>query len=409
VFDAEYAASLAKRLAAAPRFAGTSGERKARDLLLNELSQAGLEAIAEPFRVRTFKVNACRLESIDPPFQVPCSPLGFSGETGPEGVTGDVIYIESVDKALTPSREGWIGLASRRPGKDEWRRIVGKASGLIIAEDNRYRLPSHVAVPYEWREKYGSLPSMYVSYGDAIRLLSSKKARIVLEQKYLRPLSYNVVAEKRGTKYPDEIILVTAHYDSVYGVRGAVDNAGGTAFAVALARAFAQRDSKRTLRVALFSGEELGLRGSQAYVKRHREELDKIKLVLNLDVHGDAIGRNGAVVTGPKELKDYAESRAKILGYTISFREDVMSSDGTSFAREGVPVLNLYRAGGTNIDMHTVRDRGDHISPLAYRILGAYAETLLDELLNAETIPFPHSIPEELSKKVKEYFSRWEV
>ncbi len=409
MFDPSYAASLAARLAEKPRFTGTPGERRGAEIISGELKAAGYDVRREGFRVETYRVVEARLESLSPSFKVPCSPVGFSGETGEEGVEGDLVYIEGADPALLPSQSGWVGLSSVRPGKEEWRELVGKASGLVIAESNACRLPSHVSIPYEWREKYGSLPAVYVSYSDAYRLLGSKRVRLVLRQEYRRSLAFNIVAEKRGYKYPEEVILVTAHYDSVRGVRGAIDNAGGAAFAVALARALAQGEFKRTLRVTLFSGEELGLRGSQAYVKKHRDELGKIKLVVNLDVHGDAIGRNASVVTGPKELRNYVESKAKIAGLNLQVSENVMSSDGTSFAQEDIPALNFYRSCGTGVYMHTIRDNGRFISEQGYALIGPFVEALLRELLDAEKLPFKREVPSDLKKKVDEYFSRWRV
>jgi len=407
VFDSKYTARLAKLIAEKPRFAGTSGERRAAKIIVEELSAAGYTPVREGFRLQTYRVLEARLRSLDPSFEVPCSAIGFSGETGEEGVEARLTYIEAGDPALLPRGPGHIGLASTRPGKEDWGRLVKTLDGLVIAEGNRYRLPSHVAIPYEWRRKHGSLPAVYVAYGDAYRLLSSRRVRLVLRQRYQRRLAYNIVVEKKGYKYPDEYILVTAHYDSVYRVRGAVDNAGGAALAVSLARALADSDFKRSIRFILFSGEELGLRGSRAYADRHRDQLEQVKLVVNLDVHGDAIGRTGAVITGPKELHDYVEGRAKIGGYNIQIRDDVMSSDGTVFAEEEIPVVNFYRSGGTGIDMHTVRDKGEYISEWGYRVVGPFAENLLRELLDAEKLPFPRSIPEDLRKKVQEYFRRW--
>ncbi len=407
MFDSKYTARLAKLIAEKPRFAGTRGERRASKIIMDELSSAGYTPIKEGFRVHTYRVLDARLVSLEPDFEVPCSALGFSGETPEEGVEAPLTYIEAGDPALLPENKEYIGLAATRPGKDDWGRLVKTLKGLVIAEGNRYRLPSHVAIPYEWRRKYGSLPAVYVSYENAYRLLSSKKVRLVLRQRYQRRLAYNIIAEKIGYKYPEEFILVTAHYDSVYTVRGAVDNAGGTALAVSLAKALSGGKFKRSIRFILFSGEELGLRGSRAYVERHGEQLEEVKLVVNLDVHGDSIGRIGAIVTGPKELHDYVESRAKIAGYNIQVNDDVMSSDGTVFAEEEIPVVNFYRSGGTNIDMHTIRDKGEYISELGYMVVGPFVEKMLIELLNAEKLPFPRSIPDNLRKKVQEYFRRW--
>src|SRR5690606_30131794 len=78
----------------------------------------------------------------------------------------------------------------------------------------------------------------------------------------------NVVAEKRGTRCPDEVIVVVAHLDDVgHPQAGADDNASGTAGLLELARILAEVETERTVRFVSVNGEEDGLRGSRAYVR----------------------------------------------------------------------------------------------------------------------------------------------
>jgi hypothetical protein len=67
---------------------------------------------------------------------------------------------------------------------------------------------------------------------------------------------YNLEVELPGTVRPEEIVVVGAHYDSVFGAPGANDNGSGTAGVLALARSFADRIGGRTLRFVLFVNEE---------------------------------------------------------------------------------------------------------------------------------------------------------
>ena len=80
-----------------------------------------------------------------------------------------------------------------------------------------------------------------------------------------------MIAELRGSTKPKEITVVGGHYDSVPGVGGASDNAGGTAMTVELARVFKERGSKRTLRFVAWGSEEMGLYGSNHYAKKLKE------------------------------------------------------------------------------------------------------------------------------------------
>ena len=83
--------------------------------------------------------------------------------------------------------------------------------------------------------------------------------------------SYNVIGEITGTDKKDEVIMLGGHLDSWHAATGATDNAIGCAIMMEAARLIKATGVKprRTIRVALWSGEEQGLLGSQAYVKEH--------------------------------------------------------------------------------------------------------------------------------------------
>jgi hypothetical protein len=102
---------------------------------------------------------------------------------------------------------------------------------------------------------------------------------------------YNIEAEKTGTKYPEQIIVVGAHYDSAYGTAGANDNASGVAANLALARHFADKENLRTLRFVFFVNEEppfyhTDQMGSVIYAKSCRTNNDNIVAMLCLETIG---------------------------------------------------------------------------------------------------------------------------
>jgi carboxypeptidase Q len=85
------------------------------------------------------------------------------------------------------------------------------------------------------------------------------------------PMAYNTVAEIPGTDKKEEVVMLGGHMDSWHSGTGATDNAAGVAVAMEAARILKKLDLKprRTIRVALWTGEEQGLLGSRAYVKQH--------------------------------------------------------------------------------------------------------------------------------------------
>ena len=98
-------------------------------------------------------------------------------------------------------------------------------------------------------------------------------------------LCHNLITEIPGSEHPGEILLIGAHYDSVYGSPGANDNGTGVAAVITLARMFSGRNPPRTLRFALFVNEEppffqTARMGSLLYAKRCRERNENIIAVL---------------------------------------------------------------------------------------------------------------------------------
>lgn len=98
----------------------------------------------------------------------------------------------------------------------------------------------------------------------------------------------NIEAEIRGSERPDEIVLFAAHYDTVPGSPGANDNASGVAGLLALARAAADTEPRRTLRLVSFVNEEPPFfqtpeMGSHVYARRSRERGEDIVAMISFD------------------------------------------------------------------------------------------------------------------------------
>src|SRR5262249_26820614 len=175
-----------------------------------------------------------------------------------------------------------------------------------------------------------------------------QKVRVKLEaeNKITGPTAVNnVVAEIRGSERPDEWILVGAHLDSWDFGTGAQDNGSGSAMVLEAARAIAAlgHPPRRSIRFALWGGEEQGLMGSFAYAQAHANELKKCVAVLNTD--NGAGHPRGWKVEGREDLIDSMKP------ISTKFLRD-LSGDGLSmeltfdtdhgpFMLKGIPVLDL--------------------------------------------------------------------
>jgi hypothetical protein len=166
--------------------------------------------------------------------------------------------------------------------------------------------------------------------------------------------SYNTIGEIRGSDKADEVIMLGGHLDSWHAATGATDNAIGCAIMMEAARILKALNVKprRTIRVALWSGEEQGLLGSQAYVKEHfgsfeakKPGYEKFGGYFNID---SGTGRvRGASVFGPTEAANILREILApfkddaVVGAVPSRSRRLGGSDNTSFNQAGLPGIGM--------------------------------------------------------------------
>jgi len=166
--------------------------------------------------------------------------------------------------------------------------------------------------------------------------------------------SYNTIAEISGTDKKDEIVMLGGHLDSWHSATGATDNAIGCAMMMEAARILKAIGVKprRTIRVALWSGEEEGLLGSLAYVKEHfgsfenpKPEYWKLSAYLNID---SGTGRpRGAGVFGPPEAAAVLREvlvpfeDLGVMGAIPTKSRGLGGTDSSSFSQAGLPGIGF--------------------------------------------------------------------
>jgi len=166
--------------------------------------------------------------------------------------------------------------------------------------------------------------------------------------------SYNVVGEIPGTDKKDEVVMLGGHLDSWHAATGATDNAIGCAVMMEAARILKAIGVKprRTIRVALWSGEEQGLLGSQAYVKEHfgsfeNPKADFGKLVAYFNIDSGTGRARGAGVFGPPEAATIVREALApfadlgVAGAIATKSRGLGGSDNTSFSQAGLPGIGM--------------------------------------------------------------------
>ena len=253
-------------------------------------------------------------------------------------------------------------------------------------------------------------------FGRIVRLLDSK-IDVSLEfdiRTNLYPegaTSYNTIGEIAGSDKKDEVIMLGGHLDSWHSATGATDNAIGCSVMMEAARILKASGIKprRTIRVALWSGEEQGLLGSQAYVKKHfgtaeAPTADYFKFGGYFNIDSGTGRARGFTVFGPPETAISLRETASLFvdwgvgGANVTRSRNRGGSDHTSFNEAGLPGISVTQdpveyfthTWHTNLDTYE-RISEDDVKKSAIIIAAAvYKLAMADELLprfKAEEMP----------------------
>jgi len=237
--------------------------------------------------------------------------------------------------------------------------------GMLLVQGGPEAGPARDSVNYEplpallvQHEEYGT---MYrdVKAGRTVRLEVNVQNRFLSDD--LR--SYNALGEIPGTDKANEVVMIGGHLDSWHGGTGATDNGAGSVVMMEAIRILRTLNlpMRRTVRIGLWSGEEEGLLGSRAYVKKHASELGQISAYLNVD--------NG---TGKlRGIWDQMDSLAipifqqifapfHDLGLVVVRHGNTGGTDHLSFVAAGVPGFNYiqdpieygFRTHHSNVDTY---------------------------------------------------------
>jgi Zn-dependent M28 family amino/carboxypeptidase len=220
---------------------------------------------------------------------------------------------------------------------------------------------------------------------------------------------FNTIAELPGTDLASEVVLLGAHFDSHPFATGATDNATGSAAMMEALRILKTIGAKprRTIRVALWGGEEQGLLGSRAYVREHvadvetmslKPEHSKISAYFNSDngtgrVRGVWLQSNMAA----RAIFEQWMAPLKDLGVTILGPRSVTATDHVSFDDAGIPAFQLLvdrleynaRTHHSNMDTFDRVQRDDMIQQATVIAVFAYDAAMRDEKLPRKTLPAP--------------------
>jgi hypothetical protein len=400
-----------------PRLTGSPGHKAAADWSREKLAAFGLEnARLEPFEFgRGWQLDGLVVEMIEPRYM----PLiayaeGWSASTAGE-IVGQPVFIgagTAADVAAMKDRltgaivlsqplvEGFVREDRLQPTEHDAPVRIGappmprqgsrsQADTRQIAQVLREAKPGvvlrgsageHGTVFVLGRDqRENAVPSVVLAaehYNMVARMVQRGlpvKMRVNVRTRYLTDdtNSYNVLAEIPGTDpaLASEVVLLGAHLDSWHSAPGATDNADGSAAAMEAMRILKTLGvrPRRTIRVALWGGEEQGLLGARAHVRMHyagdanTQAREKLSMYLNLDPGmGPIYGWYTENDPAAKVLFDRWLEPLKALGVRRNIPVGIGSTDHVAFREGGMPGFNPVqdyvtydvRTHHTNVDTY---------------------------------------------------------
>lgn len=397
------------------RTGGSKEELKAAEIIQAECQKLGVPSLLESFKVDGYVVHKAYVKFINPDIEVECVGVGMSSQTPVEGLTADFAYVTSLQDSLIQDIKGKICLVhTKLVNYKLYKSLVERgAIGLILCCGDVYSEDKDIDLdPYMYRERHyknGKIPAVCIRMRDAENILRKKpeKVHMVMLEDELQNDSHNVVATIEGTKYPNEVICFTAHYDSVSYSKGAWDNATGSTTIMQLLAYFKEHQPDRTLKFIWCGSEEMGLLGSKAYCEAHKEELKDYKLCINVDMTGVTIGFDIACCTSNDSLVSFIKYLGCEVGFAIEPKQGVYSSDSTVFADNGVPGLSFARLapkGGAEI--HSRKDVMDFLEEDNYYKTCDFISVFAERLINSVAFPVEKEIPQNMKTEIDRYFGR---
>ena len=379
------------------RMMGSPGDKRAIAWAKQKMNALGFD------KVWTEKVTAPHWQrgqatgKIIAPFPQDVVVLALGGSIGTpvDGIKAEVAHFntyEDLKAAPAGSLEGKIAFVSYRMERhidgSGYKPAVGtRVYGAAVAaekgavalimrsvgtDDNR---TAHTGI-MRYKEGIKKIPAVALSNPDADMLMNQlsrgKPVKFQLNSSaYAKEgeliTGANIIGEITGSEKPEELVVLGAHIDSWDVGTGALDDGLGIGMVLAAAHHIAKLEDgpKRTIRVVLFAGEEIGLVGAKQYVAKHKENIKNHVIGAEWDFGSGRIykmktGVGAQALNGVRELGQYLAP----LGVAISKDNDAKAqSDMSLLSEEGMPSINFAPDGLAYFDYHhTENDTLDKVN-----------------------------------------------
>lgn len=382
-----------------PRVGGTEQEAEAAEYIIKEFESLGYPVTIDKFNIEESRYE--KLELIDKNIEIPLRSATFSETTIEEGITSELYYANyGQADDFTEDIKDKIVIIKR--GKTSFRtatHLAAEAGALgLIVIDNTDNLrafrpgTSNEPVP---------IPLAGITAEDGEKILEymeneTLEVKFIVQNLYNQE-SQNIIATKKPTHSSgnDEIVYVTAHYDSVPFSPGANDDASGVGLILEIARVLKDFPTNKEIRFIAFGHEESGQSGSRIGSRHYvsnlsDDEINKSRADFQFDMVAtsweEATRLNVNIVDGKANtVWDFAELAGDKLEYDNVTLFKKGSSDHESFFDVGIDSANISwrqpETGGLEPYYHTPHDTMEHISESRLQKLGDLANIAISQLL----------------------------
>ncbi|WP_420456749.1 M20/M25/M40 family metallo-hydrolase [Rubrivirga sp.] len=377
-----------------PRFTGTPALEAAIDQILAEMRADGLENVrGQPVTVPVWVRGAESATLVTPSGDIDLPMLGLGGSVGTPGIEAEVLVVGSFDEltARVGEARGRIVLFDvpfTSYGETVPYRVGGASAAAeagAVASLVRSVGPTGLSTPHTGVMRYADgdrqIPhaALTAEASGILRRIQDRGERPVVRlamsaETRADGLSRNVIGELRGRERPDEVVILGGHLDSWDVGQGVHDDLAGcvvTWEAVALLNRLGLRP-RRTVRVALWTNEENGLRGAETFRDSLGADVSHVQLALESDsgvftpvgfgYGGSEAGRQMLAARVEPLIRDLlmADSEVGPAGITLGGG----GADIGPLMRDGVPGLSLRTDNGDYfVYHHTPADTVDKLDP----------------------------------------------
>jgi len=400
------------------RFPGTPGDIGSVKYMVEKLTEYGLDASYDSFRILGWTRGPATLEVTSPvkrSFEVISLPHSVAGELETElvdlgaghidvyekrkdEIEGKIVMVsgakppgmaknphrtEKFNRSILAGARGWV-FTNRSPGKGQ---VTGGVSPIVPA----------IGTTFEDGEFLRRL----------VKREGSVKVRIKTSDRNHDVTTHNVIADLHGTGNSKEYVATGSHYDAHDISPGAYDPASGCVMMMEMARALAlsKGSLKRRIRFLFFGAEETGLFGSYNYTETHESELADCRFYLNLDCAGGP-GKKGI------KFHDYPELTEFTCQVEAETNSEMPTSQGVSSASDHWPFFLKGVPSGAGDDPSRPMGTGDNFIHTKYDTLDKlnvedmrrgsvnYARFLL-RVANADVWNVKRKTPEDIQETIR--------